>query len=100
MSAYVIFVVNKVNDPAGLAEYRRLGVPSLAGTNAKFLVRPGPMTTLEGPPAEAVVMLEFPTKAEAEEWYNSPLYQEAMKHRLAASECQAYLVEGPKTAPK
>ncbi len=94
MSAYIIVIVNKVTDPAEITEYRRMGAPSMKGRDVKFLVRPGPITTLEGPPAEGVVLLEFPTFEEAKDWYESPVYQEALQHRFKGAECQAFLVKG------
>ena len=94
MSAYVIVIIKNVKDQAELAEYRRIGVPSLQKTNVKFLVRPGPVDVLEGAAVEGIVMLEFPTLEEAKTWYNSPTYQEALKHRFAGAECHAFMVPG------
>jgi uncharacterized protein (DUF1330 family) len=94
MSAYVIVIIKNVKDAAELAEYRRIGIPSLKATNVKFLVRPGPVDVLEGSPVEGVVALEFPTMEEAKEWYYSPLYQEALSHRFRGAECHAFMVQG------
>ena len=94
MAAFVIVILNKVTDPSELAEYRRIGVPTLKETNVKFRVRPGPVEVLEGDPVENVVLLEFPTMEEAKAWYHSPVYQEALKHRYAGAKCHAFLVEG------
>lgn len=94
MKAYVIVIIKNVKDEAELAEYRRIGIPSLKQTNVKFLVRPGPVDVLEGSPVEGVVMLEFPSKDEAKEWFYSPVYQEALKHRYKGAECHAFMVEG------
>jgi uncharacterized protein (DUF1330 family) len=87
-------VIEKMTDPGELAEYRRIGIPSLQGTNVTFRVRPGPVEVLEGEPVEGVVMLEFPTMDEAKEWYRSPVYQEALTHRRAGARCHALLVQG------
>lgn len=94
MSAYVIVVIKKTKDESELAAYRRIGIPSLQSTNVKFRVRPGPVEVLEGEPVEGVVMLEFPTLEEAKEWYNSPVYQEALTHRYKGAECHAFMVQG------
>jgi len=94
VSVYVIVVIEKVKDQAELAEYRRIGIPSLQNKNVKFRVRPGPVEVLEGAPVDGVVMLEFPTLEEAKEWYNSPVYQEALKHRRVGAQCHALLVQG------
>jgi uncharacterized protein (DUF1330 family) len=49
---------------------------------------------LEGAPAEAVVIMEFPSMSDALEWYNSEAYQKALPYRKAAGEYQGFLVEG------
>jgi uncharacterized protein (DUF1330 family) len=94
VSAFVIVIIKNTKDQNELGEYRRIGIPSLKATNVKFRVRPGPVEVLEGEPVEGVVMLEFPTMEEAKEWYNSPIYQEALEHRRKGAECHAFMVEG------
>jgi uncharacterized protein (DUF1330 family) len=90
----MITFIKKVNDRDAFEAYRKRGVNSLEGTNAKLRVMPGSVYPLEGEPVEMVAMVEFPTSAELKEWYYSPKYQELVKMRNAASECQAVLVEG------
>ena len=94
MSVYMIVYLEAVTDPAELAEYRRIGVPTLEASKAKFLVRNGRFEMLEGPAPQGVLMLEFPTMADAKEWYESPRYQEALQHRYKGATCRALLVEG------
>ena len=94
MSAYVIVYVRSIVDAAELAEYRRIGLPTLAEAGVNVLVRNGRFEVLEGDPIHGVVMLEFPSMDEARAWYDSPGYQEALKHRVAGADCQAVLVEG------
>ena len=94
MSVYMIVLLESVNDEAELGEYRRIGVPTIAASKAKFLVRSTRFEMLEGQPPQGVVMLEFPTMADAREWYDSPQYQEALRHRYAGAKCRALFVEG------
>jgi uncharacterized protein (DUF1330 family) len=94
VSAYVIFCLEKLDDPAALAEYRRLAGPTLEKFGAVFRVRRGEFEVLEGKPVLGVIMLEFPSMVAARAWYNSPEYQAALKHRLAASTSHAILCEG------
>jgi uncharacterized protein (DUF1330 family) len=49
---------------------------------------------LEGAPVDGAVILEFPTIADAKAAYDSPLYQEALKHRLKGAEYRVFIVEG------
>ena len=90
----MIVYLESITDATELAEYRRIGVPTLAASKAKFLVRNGRFEMLEGHAPQSVLMLEFPTMADAKEWYASPQYQEALQHRHAGATCRALFVEG------
>lgn len=94
MSAYLIVLLESVTDPAEVAEYRRIGLPTLEAAQAKFLVRNGKFEMLEGPAPQGVLLLEFPTMEQARAWYGSPQYQEALRHRFAGARCRALFVEG------
>jgi uncharacterized protein (DUF1330 family) len=94
MSAYVIIYVEAVTDPAALAEYRRIALPTLEASKGRFLVRNGRFEALEGAAPQSVLMLEFPTMEDARAWYCSPRYQEALQHRLAGARCSIVLVQG------
>lgn len=54
----------------------------------------GKHKVLEGPEVQGVVILEFPTVADAEAYYNSPAYREASEHRFKAADCRVLIVEG------
>ena len=90
----MIVFLDAVNDAAELAAYRRIGVPTLEAAGAKFLVRSAQFDMLEGTAPQSVVVLEFPTMNDARAWYESPTYQEALRHRRAGATCRALLVEG------
>ncbi|WP_315918408.1 DUF1330 domain-containing protein [Mesorhizobium sp. SP-1A] len=61
---------------------------------AKFLVRAGQYENPEGPTGNRHVVIEFPSFEIALACYNSPEYQEALKHRLAGSVGKVVIVEG------
>jgi len=94
MSAYVIVFLKSIHDPAELAEYRRIGRPSLQQVKVDVRVLNGRFEVLEGEPLESVVVLEFPSYEEAKAWYHSPLYQEAVRHRFAGATSHTVLVQG------
>jgi uncharacterized protein (DUF1330 family) len=48
---------------------------------------------VEGDEVDAAVVLEFETVQEAKDWYYSPQYQEALKHRLGTARSRAVIVE-------
>lgn len=90
----MIVLLDVISDPDELAEYRRIGLPTLEGTSAEFLVRNGRFEALEGPPPQGVFMIAFPSMEEAKAWYDSPRYQQALQHRFRGARCRAILVEG------
>jgi uncharacterized protein (DUF1330 family) len=94
MSAFYIVLLDKPSDPAEIDEYRRLARPTLKGRDVKFHTRPGcELHTVEGEDVDAAVVLEFGTVQEAKDWYYSPEYQLALKHRLGTARSRAIIVE-------
>jgi uncharacterized protein (DUF1330 family) len=67
---------------------------AFARYGAKFLVRAGRHTEPEGPTGNRHVIIEFESYETALACYNSPEYQEALKHRLAGSVGKVAIVEG------
>ena len=92
MAAYVVlFREEPVHTPSEMEEYRRMSPPPPPGL--KPLVVYGAQEALEGTPPDAVVILEFPSRDEAREWYNGP-YKDAAKHRQAAAKYRGVIVDG------
>lgn len=95
MAAYVIITrESPFRDEEAYAEYRRTSGQARGDFKMKPVVVYGALEPLEGKPPEGVVMLEFPTVAEAKAWYESPAYQAALKHRLRSADWRAVIVEG------
>jgi uncharacterized protein (DUF1330 family) len=98
MKALCIVYVN-VDDWEMFDRYRSQVVPTLEPFGAKFLVRGGAFTTLEGEmPFERIVVLEFPSRDAAEAWYQSDAYQAVLPIRLAATRCQVVIVDAVDSA--
>jgi len=94
LNAYVVFFLDEILEPARLAEYRRLAVPTIAPAGGEFIVHSDKFDVLEGAAPKGVFMLRFPTMAAARSWYQSPAYRQALQHRVAAARCRTVLVEG------
>jgi uncharacterized protein (DUF1330 family) len=94
MSAYVIFVRDRITDPEEFSKYEQSAGAAAAGHALTPLAFYGSLDTLEGPRVDGAVLLAFPTVAEAKAWYESPLYQEALTHRLKGAEYRVFIVEG------
>jgi uncharacterized protein (DUF1330 family) len=99
MPAYMIATrIGQVRDSAALAEYSRLNRENAATFQAQYSVKPlvvyGAMETAEGPAPDGIIILQFPSMADAKAWYNSPGYQEALPHRQKAADYNVVFVEG------
>jgi uncharacterized protein (DUF1330 family) len=94
MAAYVISEV-EVRDDEAIERYRTLAGQSIAQYGGRYLVRGGAAELKEGgPPLKTLVIVEFPSMAQAREWYASPEYAEALKLRRTALERRLIFVEG------
>ena len=93
MRALFIFLEN-VHDPEQFEAYRKVVVPTLEPFGGQFLVRGGKFTVIEGEwPHERMAILEFPSRAHAEGWYNSPAYQNILPLRLNSMTSNAIIVD-------
>jgi uncharacterized protein (DUF1330 family) len=94
MTAYIVYVRDRITDPEEFEKYQQSAPAASAGHPITPLAFYGAVETLEGPPVDGAVILEFPTIADARAAYNSPLYQAALKHRLKGAEYRVFIVEG------
>lgn len=94
MPAYVVFMRESTLDQAELEAYWARVTATLDGRPIKVLAAYGKHVTLEGPDVEGVVIAEFPTLAEARDWYDSPAYQAAAQHRHRGAIYRGFIVEG------
>ena len=94
MPAYVIVDIS-VHNPLEYEEYKKLSLPSLAPFDGKFIVRGGQTVALEGDwHPERIVVLEFPDKGKALDWWNSDIYASAKAIRQRTAETRMIVVEG------
>jgi uncharacterized protein (DUF1330 family) len=94
MSAYVVYVRDRITDPEEFKKYEESAPAASVGHPVTPLAFYGAVETLEGAPVDGAVILQFPTVADAKAAYDSPLYQEALKHRLKGAEYRVFIVEG------
>ncbi|KAH3767241.1 D-fructose-6-phosphate amidotransferase [Pelomyxa schiedti] len=94
MPAYVI-VESEVHNAAQFMKYVQASPATLANFGGRFIVRGGPVTPIEGTwDPKRLTVIEFPTMAAAQGWYNSPQYVEARKLREGAATFKLVMVEG------
>jgi len=94
MPAYVLADVT-VTDPPAMEEYRKQVPATLAKYGGRFLVRGGAHQTVEGDwkPARLVV-IEFPSLADAQRWYDSEEYRGPKGLRMRAGRTNVLIVDG------
>jgi uncharacterized protein (DUF1330 family) len=92
MSAFVLVEVS-IQDPLVYEEYKKLTPASVQAYGGKFVIRGLPAQVFEGAwNYDRLVVLEFPSKEIALEWYNSEEYQIARKIREKASSANFFIV--------
>lgn len=94
MTAYVVYVRDRITDPEEFRKYEESAGAASAGHPVTPLAFYGAVETLEGAPVDGAVILQFPSLADAKAAYDSPLYQEALKHRLKGAEYRVFIVQG------
>ena len=95
MTAYVI-AAETVNDEAMFDEYRKQVPATLTPFGGKFIVRGGKVTVHEGKwPHPRTVVIEFPSRGQAEGWYKSAEYQKIIGLRLKSSDGNLIIADGP-----
>ena len=94
MKAYVIVNVS-IRDPERYKDYIQAATPTVAAHGGRYVARGGRAEKLEGDVSvNRVVVLEFPSYAQAKRWYDSPEYQVALAIRQSCSTGTMILVEG------
>ena len=92
MSAFVLVEVD-IHDPEVYEEYKKLTPGSIEPYGGKFVIRGNPVQVMEGEwKHDRLVLLEFPNKEAALEWYNSEAYQKAKNIRQKASSANFFIV--------
>lgn len=94
--AYLVGKIT-VTNPQAYAVYSAQVPHTITAFGGKYLVRGGHATQLEGKgqaQGERHVVLEFPSRAIAEAWYNSEAYQAIIHHRLNNATGTLTLVDG------
>lgn len=92
MAAYV-YVELTITDPEGFREYVQKAPVSIEKYGGRYLLRGRLEQDLEGKwPSQILVVLEFPSVQQANEWWNSKEYSEAkeIRHKTANSKMSIF----------
>jgi len=94
MPAYLINDM-EITDPQRFEEYKRLSPPTVAAYGGRFLARGGEVTPLEGGwQPRRMVILEFPSVAQAQAWLDSPEYAVARRLRQLSANSRMVVIDG------
>ena len=94
MAAYVIYQ-GEVLDPVRYEEYKTAAAASIAAAGGRYVVRGGEVEVLEGDaPSGRTVLLEFPTRQAALDWYRSADYAAARALREGVARARMYVIDG------
>jgi uncharacterized protein (DUF1330 family) len=91
--AYVIAEV-EVTDPATFQDYVAKAVPTLGPHKAQFLARSKAVSKEGTAPAGEIVVLRFDSLEEAERWYHSQEYADAIPLRQRSANTRLFIIEG------
>ncbi|WP_158624694.1 DUF1330 domain-containing protein [Caulobacter sp. 602-1] len=94
MTAYAIFIRERLRDPETIKKYYEKLPHSFDGRDVVRRANQATPLVLEGPAIESVVVLEFPTIEAAQDWYHSDAYSEARRYRNLSADYRAFIVEG------
>lgn len=94
MPAYITFIREKMLDQSEFDIYLQMVTATMEGHPINILAAYGEQVILEGPAVEGVVIVEFPTIADAKKWYYSEAYQDAALHRHKGSVYTGVIVQG------
>jgi len=91
--AYVIAEV-EITDPTGFQDYVAKAIPTLAGYSARLMVRSKAHSKEGTAPVGDIVVVAFDSLEEAERWYHSTAYGEAIPMRQRSANTRLFIVEG------
>lgn len=94
MAAYAILIRDRMRDAEAFGLYSELARAARPDAGMTRLVAYGAAETLEGSPADGVVILQFDDMAAAKAWYGSPQYSAARQVRHQSADYRVILVEG------
>lgn len=94
MTAYVVVDID-IHDPRTYERYKALVPATIEAHGGRYLARGGHVETLEGTWApRRVVILEFPSVADAKAWSTSPEASDIHAMRRSSASTAMIVVEG------
>jgi uncharacterized protein (DUF1330 family) len=94
MKGYALGILQDVDMGPAIVEYLQRIDATLAPYGGRFIVHGGRAEVLEGMNPGDVILIEFPDRSSAAEWYESPAYQEILPLRTENAVSTVVLLDG------
>lgn len=94
MTCYAVGHLRQIEMGPEIVEYLGKIDATLAPYGGRFLIHGDQPTVLEGAWSGDLIVIAFPDRAAAENWYASPAYQAILPLRLKKAEGEVFLVDG------
>jgi uncharacterized protein (DUF1330 family) len=94
MPAYAVAHMRQVTMGPAIVEYLERIDATLVPFGGRFLVHGGDVEVVEGTWPGNLIVIEFPGRAAAHDWYRSAAYQEILTLRTDNSHSDVILIEG------
>ncbi len=94
MKSYAVGMLQDVAMGPAIVEYLERIDSTLAPFAGRFLIHGGEAEVLEGTSPGALIVIEFPDRASAAQWYASDAYQAILPLRTENSASTALLIDG------
>jgi uncharacterized protein (DUF1330 family) len=94
MSAYAVAIVRETRFGPEVKEYLEKIDETLRPYPGTFRVHSGPYHLLEGASSGDLIIIEFPSLAQAKAWYSSAAYQAIKPLRTSNTDGDVFLVTG------
>jgi uncharacterized protein (DUF1330 family) len=92
---YVVVALRKINDAetfkTAVAEKASAAMAAFGG---RFVVRTDKITSLDGPPPQRFVLLQFDSPEKAQAWHESAAQKEIDAARMKTTDSLSFIVEG------
>jgi uncharacterized protein (DUF1330 family) len=94
MTSYAVGILEEVTMGPAIVEYLERIDATLAPFGGHFIVHGDEPQVLEGSDPGTLIVIEFPDRSSAEDWYASPAYQAIVALRTGNSKSTVFLIDG------
>jgi uncharacterized protein (DUF1330 family) len=94
MTTYAVAHMREVAIGPAIVEYLKRIDATLEPFGGRFIVHGAEPTVVEGDFPGHLIVLVFPTREQAQDWYDSPAYREILPLRTENSRADVLLVDG------